>query len=541
MTAWAIDIGHLHYAYRQRDGTQILKDLNLRIGPNEYLLLAGASGSGKSTLCRTFNGLIPHFYNGVLEGHIAVGGKDTRALSVADLFAHVGMVFQNPEVQLFNRSVAREIAFGLESLGTAPEIMPGRIDEVAKQLGIAHLLPRNPHHLSGGEQQLVAIASILALRPNLLVLDEPYANLDPVNVARLRQILHRIHRQGLALVVSEHRLAYTTPDVQRMAVLHQGQIELEGAPGVVLRNPVSDYGLEVPLATRLGKVLERDPLPLCIESLDPLPADRSTLQRVLPDSPAPPPNHAEVVLEVEGLAFMRRSRYLLQDISFSLKAGECIAIVGANGAGKTTLLKHLNGLYRPSQGRVRVKGLDTRSAKVSQLARHIGVAFQNPNSQFFKLSVGDEIRVGAQALACQDESWLNELIRLFQLDTVLHRPPYRLSDGEKKRVAFAAALAAKPSILALDEPTAGQDGYFKHALGGCLMDLRDRGQAVLLVTHDLAFAQQHAHLWLVLAQGKMLAAGSPAEVMADATVMHTAGLVATDAFKLLNPEQRYAP
>jgi len=177
-------------------------------------------------------------------------------------------------------------------------------------------------------------------------------------------------------------------------------------------------------------------------------------------------------------------------------------------------------------------GLDTTRAKVSELARHVGVAFQNPNNQFFKFTVWDEITVAARALDAYDEVWLKELVKLFRLEPLLHQAPYRLSGGEKKRVAFAAALASKPAILALDEPTAGQDGYFRRALGSLLAELRARGQAVILITHDLSFAEKHAHRWLLMSQGLVISEGTPWQVMADEAAMRQANLESTDTFRL---------
>ena len=228
----------------------------------------------------------------------------------------------------------------------------------------------------------------------------------------------------------------------------------------------------------------------------------------------------------------------MKNISFVLHQGESLAIVGANGAGKTVLLKHLNGLYRPATGNIRIMGKDTRAFKVSQLARHIGIAFQNPNSQFFKLNVWDEITTGANALDRFDAEWLQDLIKLFRLEPLLSRAPFRLSGGEKKRVAFAAALAPKPVILALDEPTAGQDWYFRRALGSLLKALRDRGQAIILVTHDLSFAEQHAHRWLLMAEGRIVKAGTPWNIMSDTPAMEKAHLIPTDAFRLYGHESR---
>jgi energy-coupling factor transport system ATP-binding protein len=292
------------------------------------------------------------------------------------------------------------------------------------------------------------------------------------------------------------------------------------------------YGLETPLAVTIGRQ----------KHLSPLPLDIATLQAQLPSKAAigePRPRRmpkldprAEVMMEVDAVSYQINGKSLLQAINFVLRRGECLAIVGANGAGKTTLLKHANGLCRPTSGQVRLQGQNTAKWKVSRLARHVGVAFQNPNSQFFKLTVADEIQVGARALGCFDAEWLANLVRLFRLHDLLSQAPYRLSSGEKKRVAFAAALAAQPSILALDEPTAGQDLSFRGALRELLSEMLSNGRAVLLVTQDLTFAEQVAHTWLLLAEGRKVACGPPHQVMADTRAMQQANLEPTDAFRL---------
>jgi energy-coupling factor transport system ATP-binding protein len=538
MTVQVVEADRLGYAYRQEDANLALDGVDLHIEAGEYLLVCGASGSGKSTLCRTFNGLIPHFYGGRLQGEVRIAGKSTAAQSVADLFDRVGMVFQNPETQLFNSSVAREIAFGLESLGLPRAIIQERISTTAQLLNLSGLLERNPQELSGGEQQLTAIAAMLALAPQLLVLDEPYANLDPVSVRRVRAALRAIHQKGMGVVISEHRLPYTMPDVRRMVALHRGRIVLDGVPEQLLVRDVERFGLELPLPVRAGRRLGLPRLPLSVEALQsldlasPLPFDLQTVPPPLPSAAA------EIVLEVERVSFDLYGAPILRDVSFSLRRGESLAIVGANGAGKTVLLKHLNGLYRPTRGQVRVMGKETCGVKVSHLARQVGIAFQNPNSQFFKLTVWDELLVGPKALGLYDEAWLRELVRLFRLEPLLKRPPYRLSDGEKKRVAFAAALAHRPAILALDEPTSGQDWHFRSILGTLLAELRAQGQAILLVTHDLSFAEEHAHRWLLLSHGQVVAEGAPWKVMSDRAAMDRAHLEPTDSFRLFSADDR---
>ncbi len=536
-----LEIEQLQYAYRKQDTLWVLDKVDLQIKPDEFLLVCGASGSGKSTLCRTFNGLIPHFYDGKLQGEVRVSGKTTLNQSIGDLFHQIGMVFQNPEAQLFNRTVHNEIAFGLESLGFPKEKIQERIYETAELVNLTNLLPRNPQELSGGEQQLVSIAAILALDPQLLVLDEPYANLDPLNVHRVRKTLRSIHRNRKGVVICEHRLPHTVPDIQRMVVLHQGRIAMDGQPDELLNHDLEPYGLELPLSTRVGQRLGvQQPLLNVASAISSISKSHLPVE-LEPHIPKPISKNAQPVLEVVQLSFVLNRQQILRDISFTLFEGECLAIVGANGAGKTMLLKHLNGLYRPSRGRVFVKGQDSRQIKVSRLAKFVGIAFQNPNNQFFKLNVWDEISAGPKALDCYDELWLKELVQLFHLESLVNRAPFRLSGGEKKRIAFAAAMAARPAVLALDEPTAGQDWYFRRALGDLLAKLREFGQAVILVTHDLAFAEQHAHRWLLLAEGRVTAGGKPWEVMANNEAMKRAHLEPTEAFRLYRASHENDP
>ncbi|WP_172684267.1 energy-coupling factor ABC transporter ATP-binding protein, partial [Desulfosarcina cetonica] len=218
----AIEVRDLVYRYRREDAQAVLNGIHLDISPRDYLLIAGRSGSGKSTLCRTFNGLIPHFYGGVLGGEVRVAGHPVCQTAVADLFGQVAMVFQNPDAQLFCRTVEQEIVFGLESLGLARPAIEDRLGTALAQTGIDHLRLRDPQTLSGGQKHLVLIAALMALRPQILVLDEPFANLDPANVRHIRSLLRRLHAEGVGIVVCEHRLSRAAPDATRMVVVHQG-------------------------------------------------------------------------------------------------------------------------------------------------------------------------------------------------------------------------------------------------------------------------------------------------------------------------------
>jgi energy-coupling factor transporter ATP-binding protein EcfA2 len=520
------------YSYPKGPGAAILDSIHAQIHPGKYLLISGASGSGKSTLARTFNGLIPHFYGGHLSGRVTVDGRAIRDCNVAQLFHQVGLVAQNPRAQLFNRTVTQELAFGLESLGIPRMSMQARIAALVSELGIAALLDRNPQTLSGGEQQLVAIAAILVTRPQIVVLDEPLANLDPAHVKRLRDLLERLRREGIGIVVCEHRMVPTLPDADAVMVLRQGRLFIYGQTCPALSDPRwADSCVELPLCVRIGARSGMRPLPRSMDQIPPPAMDTLEWDQEL--FPATKSNATgAVTLKTENLSYKIGDRTIVNGVDMTLYAGQCAAIVGANGAGKTTLLRLINGLLRPSGGHVRVNGCDSTRQPAWQTARAVGTAFQNPNSQFFKLTVGEELAVGPRALKCYDANWIDELIALFKLDHLIERAPFKLSGGEKKRVAFAAALASKPSLLLLDEPTAGQDTLFRSALAGVLERLCSQGTAILIVTHALNFAESVAPHWMVMAQGRITVQGTPQRIMSDRAILEQAGLEPTERYIL---------
>ena len=516
------------YAYPTGHNRPVLRDIDLTITPGEYLLICGASGSGKSTLIRTFNGLIPHYYGGRLTGQVFVDGTDTCSVSVADLFHRVALVFQNPKTQLFNRTVHQELVFGLESLGLPRADIQARTTAIVDQMELDPLLQRNPQTLSGGEQQIVAIAAVLALQPGVVVLDEPMANLDPHHIARLRALLERIRHQGTGVVVCEHRLTPTLPDAERVVVLQNGCKIVEGRPRMAVADPAWPAAVELPLATRLGLQCGRYPLPLTI---DELPADPTRLINEPPKLPEGTAHSGPIRARFERVGFHMEGRPLVSDLSFCLHPGQISALVGANGAGKTTVVKLINGLLKPTSGYIELFGRSSSDLRPWQVARQVGTAFQNPDSQFFKLTVQEEILVGPTIQNRLDQYWIDELIAIFHLGHLLHRAPFKLSGGEKKRVAFAAALAAKPQLLALDEPTAGQDSQFRRTLIDCLQRLKAHGTTVLIVTHALNFAEAVADRWLVMAGGRLIADGTPEAVMAQSALMQQAGLAPTETFQ----------
>ena len=516
-----------------------LQELNLDISQGESVLLAGASGSGKSTFCRTCTGLIPHFHGGELIGQIFLDGLNTREHPVYQLFSLAGLVFQNSDAQLFNQTVEAELAYGLESLGLSTSEIERRLARASELIGLGPLLSRSPCTLSGGEKQRVALGAILALGPRVLLLDEPFTHLDPEGAEALRNILQTIRNEGIAVIVVEHRLHEVIADFGRLIVLHEGRVAADGPPGQVINRDVSSYGLNLPPLIRYFRTSGWEGVPLTVEEALHWLKNQKLTETVDLDYPLSRKvglgefANRKPVVEIDDVWFKYDGFPALRGISLTLVQSECVALVGRNGAGKTTLVKHLNGLLKPNQGKVEVLGRNTLKTPVAELARHVGFAWQNPNDQLFQANVRDEILTGLRTLHAYDPVWCHKLFERFNLNGLLDRSPFQLSEGQKKRVSFASALAVQPGLVVLDEPTAGQDEPFRQELGKLIKELRAEGRTVVLVTHDLEFAAEHASRWVALANGRIVADGIPEEVMGNQEAMVEAGLRPTQRFQLI--------
>lgn len=527
-----IEIRGLRYAYPAQDPS--LDGVDLAVDTGELVLVAGPSGSGKSTLLRCLNGLVPHFYAGQVSGEVRVAGRDVLRHPPAAMMEAVGLVPQNPAGSLFNSTVAREIAFGLESLGVPAGEIASRVHAAAAQVGLEETLGRPPHALSGGEQQRLLVAAVLAARPAVLALDEPFAHLDPEMGEILVDVLARLAASGITVVVAEHRLGLLLPHADRLVVLNAGRVVHDAAPATVMTADVRRHGLNVPLAVRVARGIGLQPLPLSLDALVSrlTPAALAGLDVPVADAFLPPPRPAAALpstADVPALAFDAATLHgpcgpLLHGLDLAVAPGEVMAFLGRNGVGKTTLLKHCNGLRRPARGTVRVAGVATTARPVSAWARDVGFVFQNPNDQIFRPTVRDELTVAPQALGRHDPRWVDALVERLDLGPLLDRSPFRLSEGQKKRVTFAAALAARPRLAVLDEPTTGQDEPFREALVALLSDLAQSGCAVAMATHDVELADAAASRWAVLADGRLDAVGPPAAVMADIEAFRAAGL-----------------
>jgi|Deesub1362A_J573_1020465.scaffolds.fasta_scaffold00272_37 energy-coupling factor transport system ATP-binding protein len=505
----------LHFTYSGSQ-TPALVDVSITIDEGEFVLLAGPSGSGKSTLARCLNGLVPHFHGGRFGGKVVVCGLDTRRATVAELARHVGFVFQDPENQLVSMEVEREIAFGLENIGLPKDVIGKRIEEALDTVGILHLRKKHPKELSGGEKQRVAIASVLALHPNVLVLDEPTSELDPQGAEDVLKVVERINDElGITVILIEHRLDRVMHLVDRVIVMDRGRIIADGEPREVMKDErLRETGTEIPPVVDLTlKVMEhyepdilRDGFKIPLTVKEGRKILRPLFRRVNGVEWKPQTHHqtGKTVVLIENVWF-GYDQPILKGVSLNVRKGEFVALLGRNASGKTTLLKHLIGLNIPNKGKVVVCGLDTRRATVAELARHVGFVFQNPNDHLIADTVFEEVAFPLKSMGYDNiEERVNEVLKLLKLERYRDCYPRSLSGGEKQRVAIASVLAFEPEILILDEPTRGLDFSLKEYIMKILDEYRKNGRTVIYSTHDVETAARHGDRAVIMSEGKIV-------------------------------------
>jgi energy-coupling factor transporter ATP-binding protein EcfA2 len=509
-----IDFSHVSYTYPGAK-EPALDNVSLTIPAGDFALLVGPSGAGKSTLLRCINGLTPHFSGGHLLGGLSVAGLDPVAATPEVMSRHVGFVFQDPEAQFVMDRVEDEIAFALENAAMPPQEMRVRVEETLDLLDLTPLRDRPLVELSGGEKQRVAIAAALALRPEILVLDEPTSQLDPKSAEDVLTALVRLNSDlGLTIVLAEHRMERVLPFVDSMIYLPAADDSqtIVDEPRTVLRA----IALGPPLV-QLGKALTWTPLPLTIKE-----GLRFSRRQTLPSSRAqlgssPPP--APVLLAADGLEAAYGRQLVLRGVDFHVGAGEVVALMGRNGSGKTTLLKSLVGLMSPSKGRITLDGSEITGGDVAEICKRVGYLPQDPSSLLFAETVLDELWITLRNHGLDPKQGGSPpvdpeaLLARLGLADKAERYPRDLSVGERQRVALAAIMVTKPAALLLDEPTRGLDYEAKKGLATLLRGWRDEGLAIAVVTHDVELAAQLADRVVLMSQGEVIAAGSPQTVM----------------------------
>lgn len=516
-------VENLTYYYPEAE-RPALREVNITVEEGEFLLVAGGSGSGKSSLARALAGLIPDFYGGKIGGRVFFKGRDIRDMDRRGLARQVGIVFQDPEKQLVMTGVEAEIAFGLENLGLPRPEMFRRVAEVMGFLGFVPLKKEFTANLSGGQKQKLALASVLAMQPRALILDEPTSQLDPAAAEEIFNLVKRLNEEmSLTVVLIEQRLERCFHLADRVAVMEGGRVVRCGPACDVAAWQVKKGFPFVPPVAALFAHLDFRAVPLTVKEGRRLLknyfdfqgcAERSSPFNLEKEADGA---HGETpVVEVKNLWFTYpNGREALRGVNLTVHAGEFVAVLGENAAGKTTLLKHLAGLLKPGRGKVLVTGIDTRKASPQQLARAVGYLSQNPSDYLFQDTVEEELRFTLDNLGLPDDGRVDRLLERLGLTRCRQANPRDLSSGERQRAALASVLIAGPRLLVLDEPTRGIDYRLKAGLGSLLQEVAAEGAAVLLVTHDVEFAAEYAGRVVVLFDGQVACDGPKHAVLAS--------------------------
>ena len=519
--------------------------VDLAVRPGEVVLLLGPSGCGKSTLALATNGLVPHAVAADVTGEVAAGGHDVAQTRPPLLAADVAMVFQDPDAQVVTGSVLDEVCFAPENLCLPPAEVLARAEDALRQVGLWERREDDPALLSGGGRQRLALACALAVGARLLVLDEPTANLDPDGVEQFYATLRSVTAAGeRGVLLVEHDLDAAVDAADRVVVLDAaGRVATTGPVREVLADRaelLAELGVWLPTTTIAALRLRAAGVPI-----DPLPLTPAELTAALdavtlpapvvgePDRPPPdrPPDARDAVISVDHLTLRRGGRTVLDDVSLDVARGDLLALVGANGAGKTTLAQIVAGVLRPRRravaGSVRVGGLDPWRADVRDLTAAVGFVFQNPEHQFVTGRVDDELAHGLRVRGVPDgevAARVDDVLDRFGLSHLRDRHPFWLSGGQKRRLSVGTAIVCRPDVLVLDEPTYGQDRERAVELLDLLTALHDDGTTVVVVSHDMQLVAEHATRVVVLADGRVVADGSPAVVLGDDAVLAAAGL-----------------
>ena len=515
-SAPSVTVAGLSFRYRDRPSPAI-EGLAFEVAAGEVLLIAGASGCGKTTLIRCINGLIPRSYKGELQGRIALLGQDTAGLPLARISQMVGTVLQDPERQILGTRVLHEVAFGLENLGLPRDEIRERAERALEYLNIDGLRDRETFHLSGGEKQKVALAGVLAMRPRILILDEPLASLDPASAHETLDFVRQLADEGMTVLMVEHRVEDVLrirPD--RVLYMAEGRVRYLGVPEAMAE--AIDYRQVKLPAPQIVARARREP---------PAPQVQPILQ------PADPPGEPIVRFEHASFAY-EPGRPVLHDVSLDIHRGDIIAVLGPNGAGKTTLIKHAIGLLKPTDGRVLVDGRDTHALSVAQIAATLGYVFQSPSHMLFAPTVHDELAFGPRNLRHDPAQIEKEVIHALDVVHLPGRendPPLALSFGQQKRVSIAAVLAMRSRVLVMDEPTAGQD--YRNVLDFMDAIVQMPGfEAILFITHDVDLAVIYANRVLLVSDGRLAADGEPRAVLADTARLRRCRIVPTSLLEL---------
>ncbi|MGQ4873632.1 MAG: ABC transporter ATP-binding protein [Promethearchaeia archaeon] len=523
-----LQVKNLFFKYNaQKDW--LLKNINLTLREGEVILITGPTGCGKSTLIYCINGLIPRILPGVLSGEIKVLNRNINDMELNQISAKIGIVFQNPETQLFGLTVEEDVAFGPENLGLPRSQIKDRIKKAMKATNILNLQKNFVYTLSQGQKQRLAISGILALDPKILIFDEPTSDLDPKCTREVLNTIKNLSKNNKkAIILIEHKLDYILEIVDKILVMNNGEIIFNGKPEDLL------IGKKVEKIRNLGIKI-----PNIIEAnLEDLTRNINFNIKTLYSKPKNAFNNQKTLVSIKNLIFSyQKSKAILKDINLEIKQNEFIALLGENGSGKSTLAKCLNGLLKPTSGKVFIKNLDTSKTKIYKLSKIVGYLFQNPNHQIINTIVYQEIAFGLKNFKFKN-SEINKKIDLvldfFKLSDYKFKPIFKLSRGQRQLIALASILVLEPELLILDEPTTGQDFRNRLLILKIVEFLNKMGITIILITHDMELAYKFAKRVILLKDGRIIKDGNPQEIFNDKEFLEKIGLEQPNIIKSKN-------
>jgi len=505
------EIKDLSFSYPTAKGKLSLDGVNLSIEKGEYIVLCGKSGSGKTTLLRQLKTVLaPH---GKKQGEILFNGTPIEKVSERGQSAKIGYVMQNPDDQIVTDKVWHELAFGLESLGCDQKTMRSRVAEMACYFGIQDWFHRDVANLSGGQKQLLNLASIMAMQPEVLILDEPTSQLDPIAASDFLNTVRKINTElGTTVIITEHRLEDIFPYADRAVMMDGGKVIADDTPrniGKLLHEQQNDMFAAMPTPVRVFYGADGvGDCPLTVRE------GRTWLSKTHSD----PAVHTLAVEELEDeienpvlslkelwFRYEKDSPDVLRGVSAKVPRGSLYAIVGGNGAGKSTTLKAVCGICKPYRGKVKVFGKPVEKYKASELfGGCLAMLPQDPKSLFVKKTVREDL-----AEMTKDEKRIAEVAAVCEIESLLNNHPYDLSGGEQQRSALAKVLLTEPKLLLLDEPTKGIDSFFKEKLAAILCKLKAQGITIVMVSHDVEFCAKYADMVSMFFDGQILTTDTP--------------------------------
>lgn len=538
-----VEFEEVSYFYPKADGPA-LRDVSFQVRPGEIVGVAGPTGAGKTTLALACMGIVPQFYGGRFFGAVRIGYMDTTEHAVHALARRVGLVFQDPDTQLVAASVEAEVAFALENLALPAGDIRARVTEALAAVGLGELRERAPHSLSGGQQQRLAFACALALRPGLIVLDEPTSQLDPESTAEVFRLMAKMRAErGTAFIVTGHASEEMAATCDRILLLSGGRIVADGSPRAVYGD-VEACAREQVRPPEVAMVFHRLLARGRVSGRVPVTLDEG--EAVLRDLPAPAafaPVEAEAPARGRAILSLCHVSHeypggfeALRDVSLDVHRGDYTLLIGENGAGKSTLLKHLLGLLRPTRGQVLLDGVPLATLPAKEIARRIGYVPQNPDRQLFNPTVEAEVGFSLRVrpgLTGQDKARrVDAALEELGLSGMRKAHPFALSKGDRARVVVAAVLVLEPEVLVFDEPTTGQDAEGARAILDLTRRLHAAGRTVVVVTHHLYLMPGYARRAVVLGGGQVLRDGGLREVYHDFEVLAASSLRPTQATAL---------